>query len=175
MKKLLCIVFVVSLLLLVACKTPKLERISGSEPVAAAEEAAAASRRAKEDAESTSEPTLGEDAISFQQLNGGWSYLADDQNSFVQIIFSSQTTFIYAHGAHAGGGEVATGTYAIDGNIITFNFTVIVGGGAEERSTECEISLQGDQLTLKFLSGDEIDRFLAKPGDELVLTSGTIV
>ena len=175
MKKLLCIVFVVSLLLLVACKTPKLERISSSEPVAAADEATPSSRQAKETSESTATPTPGEDAIGFQQLNGGWSYLAEDKNSFVQIIFSSQTTFIYAYGAHAGGGEAATGTYAIDDNTITFNFTAIVGGDAKERNTECAISLQDDQLTLKFLSGDEIDKFLAKPGDELVLTSGTIV
>ena len=116
------------------------------------------------------------DGVSFQQLRDGIYYKGDDGNAFAQFIFSSQTTFIYSSGAHAGGADTVMGTYELKDNNITMKYTSAFAENAgEEKTLECEITAQGDQFLFKYLSGEGMDDYLSKSGDELTFKTGTVL
>ena len=124
----------------------------------------------------TEESAPSSDGISYQQLREGLAYNGDDGNSFAQFIFSSQTTFIYSSGAHAGGGDIVSGTYELSGDKIIMKYTnAFSENPGEEKTLECEITMQNDQFLFKYLSGEGMDDYLSKPGDELTFKTGTII
>ena len=157
--------------LLAGCNTKDVEAPSSIDPAAQEEEI-----------ETPSSPTDAEesapsgDGISYQQLREGLAYKGDDGNSFAQFIFSSQTTFIYSSGAHAGGADTVMGTYELNGDRIIMKYTkAFTENAGDEKTLECEITVQDDQFLFKYLSGEGMDDYLSKPGDELTFKTGTVI
>ena len=158
--------------MLVGCKTTEPESSSSIEPVVQNEETETPSSP-----EDVTASASSDNSISYQQLDGGWAYKGDDGNSFAQLIFSGPTTFIYAYGAHAGGGDTVMGTFELNGYKIVMHYSkaFVDNPDVEEKTLECEITLKGDLLTFKYLSGEGMDDYLNNPGDELSFESGTVV
>ena len=173
MKKAIYIILATILVcsMLAGCNSKETEAPSANEPAVQGEEMETPST-----SEETTESTPSGGDITFQQLSEGIYYKGDDGNSFAQFIFSSQTTFIYSSGAHAGGADTVMGTYELKDNKITMKYTsAFVENAGEEKTLECEITAQDDQFLFKYLSGDGMDDYLSKPGDELTFKTGTVL
>ena len=157
--------------LLAGCGTKDAEVPSAIAPAAPKEEVATPSPKTAPE-----ESAPSGDGISYQQLREGLAYKGDDGNSFAQFIFSSQTTFIYSSGAHAGGADMVMGTYELNGDRIIMKYTkAFTENAGEEKTLECEITVQNDQFLFKYLSGEGMDDYLSKPGDELTFKTGTVI
>ncbi|MDL2254493.1 hypothetical protein LJC49_10600 [Ruminococcaceae bacterium OttesenSCG-928-I18] len=171
MKKICVLLCLMLVVIFSGCGSSKTEKESNAESDPQAS--------SKPESEATEETTDGglEEATNetfSDNLGGAWAYTGPDQNTFAQIIINAPSSFIYASGAHAGGGDTVTGTYSVAENTISLTYTKLVEDTAEESTTICEIDLQGDQLTLSFVSGDALDDLLAVPGDSIIFESGTV-